>query len=81
MNDTSKGGFYFLLGALAVEVAVMFVVFSGDHHSLLGSDPDPTPVLTPHARLDLPQPPVLKVKYQSKICSPVQNTTSLCAPA
>lgn len=80
MNETSKGGFYFLLGALAVAIAVMFVVFSGDHHSFVGSR-DLTPELTPHARLDLPQPPALRVKYQSKICSPVQNTTSLCTPA
>jgi hypothetical protein len=80
-NKTENGGFYFLLGALAVAVAVMFVVFSG-HHSLVGSsERDMMGVETPHAALDLPQPPVMRVKYQSKICSPVQNKTPSCLPA
>jgi hypothetical protein len=78
-DNSTNGGFYFLLGALAVAVAVIFVVLSG-HHALVG-DNDQMRVETPHAALDLPQPPVMKVKYQSKICSPVQNSTSLCAPA
>ncbi len=81
MNDNSEnGGFYFLLGALAVAVAVMFVVLSGQHW-FSGGDPDADRVGTPHAQLDLPQPPVLRVKYQSKICSPVQNSMSSCLPA
>jgi len=82
MNDNSdSSGFYFLLGALAVAVAVIFVVLSG-HHSLGNtSEQDMMRVETPHAQLDLPQPPVLRVKYQSKICSPVQNSMSSCLPA
>ncbi|HEY1795969.1 MAG TPA: hypothetical protein VGG57_07605 [Stellaceae bacterium] len=83
MNDSSENGrFYFLLGALAVAVAVLFVVFSG-HRSLIGTDAerDMMRVETPHAQLNLPQPPAVKVKYQSKICSPVQNSMSSCLPA
>jgi hypothetical protein len=83
MNDSSEnGGFYFVLGALAVAVAVMFIVLSG-HRSLIGNDAerDMMRVETPHAALDLPQPPVMRVKYQSKICSPVQNKTPSCLPA
>jgi hypothetical protein len=82
MNDDSRnGGFYFLLGALAVAVAVIFVVLSG-HRSAVGSgEHDTMRVETPHAALDLPQPPVLRVKYQSRICSPVQNKTPWCVAA
>jgi len=81
MNDNSeRGRFYFVLGALAVAVAVMFVVLSG-HHTYFDAGRDATQVGTPHAGLDLPQPPVLRVKYQSKICSPVQNRTPWCLAA
>jgi hypothetical protein len=82
-NNSENGGFYFLLGALAVAVAVIFIVLSG-HHSRVGSgggEQDMMRVETPHAALDLPQPPVLKVKYQSRICSPVQNKTPSCLAA
>jgi hypothetical protein len=80
MNDNSEsGGFYFLLGALAVAIAVIFVVLSG-HHSLVSGERALTPAETPHAQLNLPQPPVLRAKYQSKICSPVQNKTPSCLP-
>jgi hypothetical protein len=81
MNDNSEGGgFYLLIGALAVAVAVLFVVLSG-HRWSSGGDRGADRVGTPHAQLDLPQPPVLRVKYQSKICSPVQNKTPSCLPA
>ena len=82
MNDNSEsGGFYFLIGALAVAVAVMFVVLSG-HHSLGDKgERDATQVGTPHAQLDLPQPLALRVMYQSRICSPVQNKTPSCLAA
>jgi hypothetical protein len=60
---------------------VIFVVLSG-HHSLVGNgEHDMMRVETPHAQLNLPQPPVMRVKYQSKICSPVQNSMSSCLPA
>lgn len=80
-ENSDSGGFYFLLGALAVAVAVIFVVLSGGHHPRLGGDRDLMRVETPHAQLNLPQPPVMRVKYQSKICSPVQNSMSSCLPA
>ena len=81
MNDNSEsGGFYFLLGALAVAVAVIFVVLSGRHSPFDGSR-DAARAEAPHAQLDLGQPPVLRAKYQSKICSPVQNKTPSCLAA
>jgi hypothetical protein len=79
-DDGSSRGFYLLLGVLAVAVAVIFVVLSG-HHSLVGGGRDMMRVETPHAQLNLPQPPVMGVKYQSKICSPVQNKTPSCRTA
>jgi hypothetical protein len=80
-DDGSTGdGFYFFVGALVVAVTLIFVVLSG-HHSLFGGGRDQMQVETPHAALDLPQPPVLRVKYQSTICSPVQNTVASCRTA
>lgn len=79
-NSGGNGGLYFIVGALVVVGAVMFVVLSG-HPSPTASGRGQTQVDTPHAQLDLPQPPVLKVKYQSRICSPVQNKTPSCLAA
>ena len=80
-DDGSSGdGFYFFVGALVVAVTLVLVVLSG-HHSLFGGERDQMRVETPHAALDLPQPPVLRAKYQSKMCSPVQNTTPSCRAA
>jgi hypothetical protein len=79
-DEPSGDGFYFFVGALVVAVTLVLVVLSG-HHSLFGGGHDQIRVETPHAALDLPQPPVLRVKYQSKMCSPVQNTTPSCRAA
>jgi hypothetical protein len=75
-----SGGLYFILGALAVVVMVMFVVLSGPH-TLSDNGQEQMRVETPHAALDLPQPPLMEVKYQSTICSPVQNKMPSCLAA
>ena len=80
MSDGSGSGIYFIVGALVAAVVAMFVLLSVPH-LFFGDDSDTMRVETPHAALERHHPPVVRVKYQSRTCSPVQNKTPGCLAA